>query len=209
MEIRKIKNNHTNCYDFELIKDGKILQIFYAGNLDLYMKLGNGSILPENENISIYFDITKENYEIYSIFDSLYNDIIKGRIFDEEDPIYFEYNNYIDNTKTYEYKKLVDENQNINWISDDGPAELEDMMSISYLDEDTYRLTFARNDKPMDIGFKSGLGITVRIRNSGSSYSPFNCIFMRMYKKLQEIDPNYHQIHLEEIKYAKKLIKDK
>ena len=47
--------------------------------------------------------------------------------------------------------------------------------------------------------------ISIRFRNSGSLYDPFNMIFMRMFNKLQNYDPEYHQIHFEEINYAKKL----
>ena len=46
----------------------------------------------------------------------------------------------------------------------------------------------------------------MRIRNSGSNYNPFNCIFMRMFQKLQEVDNDYHQIHFEELEY-KRLLK--
>ena len=40
--------------------------------------------------------------------------------------------------------------------------------------------------------------ITVRFRNSGSRYDPFNIIFMKLYQGLYELDYEYHQIHIEE-----------
>ena len=43
------------------------------------------------------------------------------------------------------------------------------------------------------------------MRNSGSRYSPHNIVFMRMFNELQEYYPEYHQIHMEEIEYQKKL----
>ena len=199
VNIKKIPNERENCYDFELIDGDKILKILFAGNLDLYMILGNNEIIPFEKNVSLYFDITKEDYEIYSIFDSLYNDIVAGKPFGE-DCLSSDY----DYKKRDAYKKLVDSNFDINWISDDGPHELEDMLRISKLDGDRYRLTFIRNDKPMDCGFKNHMGISIRFRNSGSLYDPFNCVFMIMYHKLQEIDPEYHQMHIEEIEYLKK-----
>ena len=52
---------------------------------------------------------------------------------------------------------------------------------------------------------KSSFNIVVRFRNSGSRYDPFNCVFMRFYQRLQEVDPNYHQVHIEELIYRKKL----
>ena len=201
MNINKIKNN-MQTYDFYLKKDGKILKIMYAGNLDLYLMLENDKTLPDNENIILHFDITKENYEIFKLFDSLYKDIITGNIFkDIDEKLSYNYKN------SYEYSILVDNDLNINWISDDGPPELEDVLRITKIDDDTYRLFFYRNDKPLDCGFKSSINITIRIRNSGSRYNPFNCAFMRMYQELQKIDPNYHQIHFEEIEYLKKIKK--
>ena len=49
--------------------------------------------------------------------------------------------------------------------------------------------------------------IGVRFRNSGSTYDPYNIIFMRMFQKLQEYIPEYHQIHLEELEYQKRLLR--
>ena len=43
--------------------------------------------------------------------------------------------------------------------------------------------------------------ISIRFRNSGSRYAPFNIIFMKMYLNLQKIDDvnDYgHQMHIEE-----------
>ena len=200
MEIKKRFNKFEKCFDIEFIEKDKYLKIFFGGNLDLYMVLENDKILPQNQNISLYFDITKEDYEIYSIFDSLYINIINGRPFGE-DSLSIDY----DYKERDSYKRLVDNNLNITWISDDGPPEMEDKLEITKLDEDRYRLTFIRNDKPLDIGFKNSMGISIRFRNSGSRYDPFNCLFMQMYHKLQDIDPEYHQIHFEELKYLKKL----
>lgn len=203
MRIDKIKNN-MNTYDFYLKKDGKILKIVFSGNLDLYLMLENDKTIPDKENVILYFDITKENYEIFQLFDSLYKNIITGNIFNHIDKkINYNYK------KSYEYSLLVDNSLNINWISDDGPLELEDALRITKLNDDTYRLYFYRNDKPLDCGFKSSINISVRIRNSGSRYNPFNCAFMKMYQELQKIDPNYHQIHFEEIEYLRKLKKFK
>jgi len=211
MKIKKIPNEREKCYDIELIDNNKKLKILFAGNLDLYMVLGNNEIIPENENVVLFFDITKEDYEIYSIFDSLYRNIIDGKPLekDEYDEEFFD-DDEIDYKNTYQYKILVDNDHIIRWVSDDGPYEEEDRLRIKRLDDDTYRLIFIRNDKPLTEGMKSGFGIAVRFRNSGSRYQPFNCLFMKMYHELQSIDPDYHQIHMEEIEYLKKKkIKDK
>lgn len=203
MKFKKIYNDHVNCFDIELRDKEKILRIIYAGNLDLYLILSNGEVL-ENENKTISFNITKEDYEIYSIFDSLYKETIEGNVFDNEEE--YNFNDYHFNYKeSYAYERLVKDNK-ITWISDNGPIDSEDKFIFYPEDENSYRFDFIRNDKPTDFGFKNALGISVRIRNSGSNYNPFNCIFMRMFQKLQEVDNDYHQIHFEELEY-KRLLK--
>lgn len=202
MEIQKVKNTEGS-YDIWLKKDNKELKIMFAGNQDLYISLSNGDFIPQRQNTSMYFDITKENYEIFSAFDKLYNNIINGNIFDKD--MHSKYR--LDYLKSYDYHNIVDKEKNINWISDDGPEELEDRITISKSDEDTYRLTFFRNDKELDCGFKSNTSIFVRFRTSGSRYGFFYCPFMIMFQELQNLDPKYHQIHFAEIEYAKKLEK--
>lgn len=49
--------------------------------------------------------------------------------------------------------------------------------------------------------------ISIRFRNSGSRYAPFNRLFMKMFNKLQFLDDvnDYgHQIHIEEYLYNNK-----
>lgn len=199
MNIRKIRNNEES-YDFELEKGEKVLNIYFGGTLDLYMSLSDGKKLLPGKSRSITYDITKEDYEIFTLFESLYEEVIIGDVFGSKDR-----NNFtIDERLLEQYKSLVDDDKNICWISDDDSQEVEDRVIISKVDEDTYRLTFKRNDKQKESGFKNPFGISVRFRNSGSAYYPFNCIFMRLFNRLQEIDPEYHQIHIEEYQYQKK-----
>lgn len=199
MEIKKRENEDTELKDIILLQDGKKLLIHFAGNLDLYMGIYTGNLIGL-ENISIDFDITKENYEIYLIFDNLYKEIISGRPFGFSDYVYD-----IDYKKYGEYKYLVDKNNNITWISDEGPDDISDKMIISKKDDDTYRLTFVRNEKDAPFYLKCVDGICVRFRNSRSRYKPFNASFMEMWQRLQYIDEDYHQIHMEELVYTKKL----
>lgn len=202
MEVQK-KLNWDKSYDFLLKKDNKTLEIMYGGTLDLYLSLNDGTVIPYKSNKSIDFDITKENYEVFKLFDELYNNIIDGKPYGKESECY-------DNNSVFgkrQHDMLVDENNNINWISDNGPSYIEDRFKFFKVDDDTYRFTFYRNDEEMDFGHKSCIDISVRIRNSGSSYEPYNCAFMLMFQKLQKIDTEYHQIHFEEVEYAKKLEK--
>ena len=198
MEIKKIPNNFEKSNI--VIKQGdKELIILFAGNLDLYMGLSNGQNIG-NENISMNFDITKEDYELYTIFDDLYKQIINGQPFGNS-------NSEIDYRNLFQYNDLVDEKGNITWVSDEGPGDAEDRMIMSKVDDDTYRLNFVRNDLEPEYFFKNNQGICVRFRNSGSRYEPYNAAFMNLYRDLQNIDDNYHQIHIEELVYIKKMKK--
>ncbi len=199
MKIDRIKNSMGDFYDYSLMEGNKELLIFFARNYDLYMLLSTNKLLPPNENVTMDFDITKENFDLYHLFDQLYKKIVNSKPLDEDSSIYY--------VGKGAYEDLVDQDLNITWISDNGPEEIEDKVVISK-EEDSYKLTFIRNDKPMDFGFKTNTGISVRFRNSGSRYSPFNTAFMELYNNLQSIDPDCHQIRFEEIEY-KELVKKK
>ena len=215
MEIKRQQGMESG-FDYQLIDDNKTLDITYGGNLDLYMMLGDRTSIPDDKCYSIDFDITKENYEIYSIFDTLYKEVITGDVYgpvdepeeleeDEEVENFLPQEEHYFDTSSYQYHLLVDENQVITWVSDEGLMDSEDAFKFYKVDEDTYRLTFLRNDIKPEYGFKSASRIVVRICNSGSRYNPFNCPFMRMFQKLQNIDPAVHQINMEELLYVKRL----
>ena len=188
MEIRKKENEDKNIYDIILTSGGKQLLSYFAGNQDLYMGIYTGQNIGLR-NMSIDFYITKENYEIYCIFDNLYKEIIEGYPFGFDDDYGIDYKIY------GEYKSLVDENKNIIWISDEGTDNSADKLIMSKINEDEYKLTFVRNDIEEEFYFKCVDGICVRFRNHGSRYKPFNAPFMEMYHRMQNIDENYHQIH--------------
>lgn len=184
MKIEKIPN-WDNTYDIKLTKDGKTLTILFSRVLDLYMIMEDGKRIPSRTSKIIDFDINTSDNEVYKIFDKLYNDVIEGNIFERKAK-----NGFIDSSLICGYNLLVDENKNITWVSDDGMFEEEDRMQISKL-YDSYCLTFIRNDKPLDSGFKSPTGIYVRLRTSGSRYDYFYIPFMRMYQTLQKVDEKY------------------
>ena len=203
MNITKTKNEtERNCFDFTFTDKNKKLDIFYAGNLDLYLSITDNKIHEMDEKYCIPFDITKENYEIFSIFDKMYNNIISGKIFEERE--YEDLSNYKDSCQ---YRKLVDDKKRITWVSDDDYFEHGDRFIMEKVDDDTYRFNFIRDPEAESDIFKSGLFISVRLRNSGSRYNYFNCAFMEMYQKLQYVNTECHQIHYEEILYEEKKLK--
>ena len=209
--VNRISNpQFENTYNYELRDNDKSMILSFQGNLDFYM---SAISYKDNRDKKISFTITKENYAIYSLFDELFRDIEECNIFsvdetrlefmDDEDEIkeYYERIERMNNDlKTYSaYKRLIKRNL-ITWKSDDRDHGEPDFVKI-YRGEDAFYITFVRQSEELH------MGTVVRFRNSGSSYDPFNIPFMKFFNKLQEYDPEYHQIHIDEVILQKKLTK--
>lgn len=95
-------------------------------------------------------------------------------------------------------------NNVIDWHSDDFIYENASRVIIKPV-EDEYEIIFVKSKKEYDDGMF--MTFSVRFRNSGSRYEPYNILFMDMYNKLKEYNPNNHQIHLEEYLYNQKTLK--
>lgn len=231
MEIKRYKYPKENSYDYFMEQDNKTLSILFGGNLDLYWILTIKDdknkncefTLDKEKNNYIHrevkgtFIINKENYLLYSLFDELYNDIKECQLFKNEPQPEFKKNyqqeqneeEYLSNlNKKYknkpQYKELYN-GKTITWYSDDYELSPEDYVTIKKKN-DIYELEFYRPEiTENNFTMRRGNTVTIRFRNSGSRYNPFNVIFMRMYNKLQQYDPDFHQIHFEELEYQKKL----
>ena len=216
MEI-KCYTDDRGSKDYIFKSNGKQLKIMFGGTLDLFIQLVSPN-LNEDELGYDTFNITKDNYQIYSLFDKLYNDIKECNIYDidelelsmcetdeEIQQLYEskkESNEFIKSTEKY---KNIFDGKSIIWYSDEYEQDKTDILKITK-EEDKYVLEFfeqAIEKDTCDMRYP-GL-ITIRLRNSGSYQHPFNIVFMRMYQKLLEYDPSYHQIHVEEYVYQKKL----
>lgn len=220
MEV-KCYQNEQRTKDYTIINNEKKLRIMYCGTLDLYMQLNSPNL--KEELSSDTFEITKENYFIYSLFEQLYDDIRLCNLYqiDENDLLWCDTKEEIEalysNTKrrneelknSIVYQSIFD-GKSVIWYSDEYIHDEADILKITK-EEDKYVLEFKeqRLPEPDSDRFRFPGSICIRFRNSGSYQQPFNCIFMRMYQKLQEYDPEYHQIHVEEYVYQKKLIKSK
>ena len=203
VEIKKTKD--VEGYDrFKITTENGSFDIMFGGNLDLYWYYW-----PE-ENYKDWplaktFTISKENYFIYQKLDELYKNIKEQKPYqskDENSSIVFDSSKLINESPSaqYSYKNLF-QNGIIKWYSDDAPLEEASMLEIKY-QEDKYIITFHQGKE--DFGFPT---YAIRFRNSGSRYEPYNFAFMNMYNSLSEYDANYHQIHIEEYLYNKKLQK--
>lgn len=230
MEVTRQKGTESG-FDYSIQKDNKILRIVFASNLDLYWTLTN--LEAERSLDNIYdeqyetFLITKENNYIYELFKKLVSDIKTPRVYEPApevegtDPEIAEMleemnrgeseeercNRWNEELKKSErYRKLYD-GENIRWHSDDDYYASADRVMISELD-DSILLEFYRPENTLQtLGFRIPGTLTIRFRNSGSTYDPLNIVFMKMYQQLQQYDPDNHQIHIDEIEYQKKLKK--
>lgn len=223
MKIIKKENDFGTNVIFDEIKNRLVYS--FGGNLDLYWSLyiKDGY---ENDFDSRSFIITKENYEVYRLFESLFYDIENINLFDEEIPFYIETD---EEKQEYleEYRKKIEEdkkryrlynfsnynelfnleNRTIIWYSDETNKKLANFLTIKD-EKDYFKIDFhiQQSIEGYDEDFHNKYYIPVRFRNSGSSYDPFNILFMRMYNNMKEIGDakeEGHQIHYEEYLYEK------
>lgn len=202
------KEVDTNGYDkFKITTDDGSFDIMFGGTLDLYW------YYRPKENINNWplfktFTITKENYFLYQKVDKLYMRIKEKRPYQKKDKkenssflkeIDLENVNNLEK-EDYAYEQLFQDGI-IRWYSDDVPLEEASRIEIKRLEE-AYTITFFQGKVEYD-----SPTFSIRFRNSGSRYHPYNFAFMNMYNALSEYDPNYHQIHIEEYLYTKKLQK--
>ena len=231
MNITKIETPYGYS-DFHIEKDNQRLGIVFGGNGDLYWILDNNKIDSvsyeeyKKELESPYQDIfiiTKENYFIYQIFDELIQDIEESRIYlpttnelelefvffgeEKKETSVDRCNRLNKEHKSYYRYKLLFEDGIICWHSDEHIYEDADRVKIYRLNDEII-LEFSRPPvKREEYIYRMPGNTGVRFRNSGSTYDPYNIIFMRMFQKLQEYTPEYHQIHIEELEYQKRLLR--
>lgn len=214
LAVYRIKaDNDSNIYNYYL-KDGENqLGIIFCGNNDLYFCSFSRS--KESE-----FFITKENMVIYGLFCKLLNSFQNVTVFNVSKFDLLQCNDNNEINKLYEdanernlmlkeseiYKHLFN-NGTVIWISDDS-------VSFDYQSADSMRIIKEEDCFKLKFTFYEDVYPhvrSIRIRNARSRYKPFNMLMMDFYNSLQNYDPDYHQIHIEEYlldkEKSKKLIK--
>lgn len=219
MNVKKRYNEGTKTYDIILEKDQKKLKFIFGANGDLYWVLISEKLEDKKKDS---FEITKENYEIYQYFDQLYHDIATCNLFevadwklefcDTEEEKRKIQNEVQERNLSYQkrenYQKLFPKGT-ITWHSDEEMYDHANIVRIKKQKE-KYIVEFQEQEiLPEDRIYHIPGRKTIRFRNSGSMYDPFNIIFMRMFNNMQELDLNYHQIHIEEYLYHKNKVKTK
>jgi hypothetical protein len=211
LEINKRWDEHTQTYIIKIFDGKQLFQMIFAGNLDLYWNIYDlTDDYSKNTNVIKKINITKENYVLYSAFERLFYDIKNCNVYDDSDFTFCEtleerqeiilrrrHLNEILKNK-YSYQTLFHDNC-IEWHCDDYCYEEGNIVKIKKKKE-YFEVSFQM--QKIDIYKRN---YSVRFRNSGSNYDPFNIIFMKMYNGLQKYDPEYHQIHMEEYLYQKRL----
>lgn len=193
--MRVIKDRNEFGLRFFVIDIDTQLIIELGGNGDLYWSFFTQK--KEPDKISIV--ITKENYQLYSLFADLYNDIKGINIFDDVKVNGNKYRIY----NEANYRKLFnDEKNTITWYSEDTTPKDADYLTI--IKNDNYFIVSSHIQEHMkEKGTNSSV---IRFTNPGSRYYPFNIVFMKTYNKLKEVDDvsEYgHQIHMEEYLHEK------
>ena len=182
--------------------ENKKLVIQFLNNGDLYW------VISDNNNSCMkIFEITKEDYQIYELFELLYNDIKRKNIYNVYEEIkkctskeqllkvyrkYEEHNKYIK-----EYNDL-NTSDSITWVSDNSNYDIANLVTI-LKEEDKFVLIFNLRD------YQSHNSI--RFSNSGSRYNPYNRCFMKHFKNLYNLEIDKEQINIEEYMYLKKVKK--
>ena len=105
-------------------EDEKHFAITFGGNGDLYWSIHSKSA-DDKHNIII----TKENFDVYRLFEQLFNDIENINIFEED-------NSFIDKEKyrlfnCSNYSELYDKSNNeITWYSDETTHDVANFLKI-------------------------------------------------------------------------------
>ncbi len=228
MEITRIKG-YKAYYDYEFTEENKKLIIAFGGNLDLYWTLkidkNYKSYAEMSQEIYDTFTITKENYAIYSLFKTLIDDVNNANVYTPSNEFVVKDDETLEQVppspkqiqsvkerneelKQREGYQRIHEGQSLSWHSDEEPYAIADVLKISE-ENDAIILEFYRPELTGDkYGMRLPGTVTIRFRNSGSYYQPFNMVFMKMYNQLQQFDPEldkeFHQLHIEELPYILK-----
>ena len=178
MKIRKTKSN--NAYIIELENASGIFSFIFAGTLDLYISYYG---TEDSQRHSI--EIDKNNFFLYKCFNELYDSISNEKPFaEEESSLLYKHDQFL-------FPLLI--NGIIEWHSDDALYDDAAILYVEKLDE-SYRMTI-QEGLVSDINMKTK---SVRFRNSGSIYEPYNYTFMSLYNKLCNHNFEYEQITIDE-----------
>ena len=204
--------------------ENKYLDIVFGGTGDIYWIFDNQEVayLKEDPMYDTLI-IPKTDYDIYKIFEELYNDLINGKIYypekiqsyylnidpeaqEKENKRCEDSNERIKNSSRY--KKLVN-NEVITWYSDEEYKDNAEIVRISKQMDYILR-EFIRQTKEDEQGQIRLPGwYSIRFRLDGSTYTPCDTVFWRHFNNLQQYEPIIHNEFNSENSFQKKLIPTK
>lgn len=175
------KKDLDNTYVVFIKADEGDFVFTFCGNLDLYFSYFGKDLRKEDKH-SFTLDIN--NYFLYKCFDDLYNAIVSEKPF-------FGHSDNIYRHELYFFPLL--KNGVIEWHSDDGSYDEGAVLFIERKN-DSYKITI-KEGMITDIGQRTA---SVRFRNSGSLYDPYNWTFMSLYNQLCKHNFENEQVTIEE-----------
>lgn len=95
------KENEMHQKNIYLEEENKTLSIIFEGNGDLYWNIRNKGYNQKGTYSYDFFDITKENYSLYLLFEQLLSDIKNINIFDEKE------NTNVSSAESNKEKKII------------------------------------------------------------------------------------------------------
>lgn len=174
--LREGQEGQLGRKDVHIKKGDKVLSMCFMNVGDLFWFINKSTTYSTKE----VFDIPATEKTIYKLFDDLYKSISTANLFDNKRDENLE-------------RKLVERNlfnkntKTIEWHSDATYFDSDDIVKI-IKEENNYHLEFTRPEKYEDpYHWGSGKIISIRFRNSGSYYDPFNVAFMNMFNKAQNL----------------------
>lgn len=195
------EKNQMGSLDIRLqIEENITLDIVFGGVGDVYWIYDNQNFFYTDIEDDPMYDkliITKEDIDIYNIFNELYEDLIKCKIYipdkcgfidewnEQEEKRCFLSNQRI--KESPRYNKLV-QNGVITWYSDEEYKDIAEILRISKQNNNIV-LEFIRQSKIDELGSHRLPGwYSIRFRMDGCTYEPCNIVFWRLYDNLQKYE---------------------
>lgn len=175
--VQVIKKNLDNTDAILINADEGDFFFTFGGNFDLYFSYFGKDLRKKEEHT---FILDKDNFFLYNCFDEAY------RVIESEKPLQTDYI-----YKCKDFPLLKD--GIIEWHSDDGYYDSSAILFIEKLDN-AYKIVI-KEGVISDIQIRTA---SVRFRNSGSIYEPYNCVFMDLYNKICDHNFEYEQITFDE-----------
>lgn len=185
-----------------LTEDNNLLKIQLMNNGDLYWKI------DDNKDSKIkLFEIKKKDYQVYELFEILYNDIKNKNIYNiyneinmctSKEQIQKVYNSY-EQEKNYicDYED-INSDLSITWVSDNNYYNISNFVTILKKDDKFILIFNLRDYQSRNV---------IQFSNSCSRYKPYNICFMKHFRNLYNLEINKNQIHIDEYLYLKKVKK--